>query len=274
MNKKPLMEKALRNHTKKNSKSELEQRSQKLVNEVMKRKLNATEQIKEYVEIHDYVSSAIELSKLASLSLLMSSLYMYMNNAHDNKLLYLWTLVAILLVVLFNITKVDIESTIYNYSISANLEYDDVSQDEAFKYKKYKEIMNSHEEYRVRKLVKSGVGQVNKELSGEPVNNYVAPLPRHIIHNHRDIAIRNSHYYGYLSSFERKKALVTLVILAAMVLLQGLVGIPKNVNELYTLIYIFIGIVSIKDFISSIEYEIKHKSDKSIIETFTKSLGG
>ena len=266
------MEKRLINNTKKNSKSELEQRSQKLVNEVMKRKLIATEQIKEYVELHDYVLSAIELSKLASLSLLMSSLYM--DNAHDNKLLYLLTLVAILLVVLFNITKVDIESTIYNYSISANLEYDDVSQDEAFEYKKYKKIMNSHEEYRIRKLVKSGVDQVNKELSGEPVNNYVAPLPRHIIHNHRDIAIRNSHYYGYLSSFERKKALVTLVILAAMVLLQGLVGIPENVNELYTLIYIFIGIVSIKDFISSIEYEIKHKSDKSIIETFTKSLGG
>ena len=75
MNEKSLMGKMLR---KKNSKSELEQRSQKLVNEVMKRKLIATEQIKEYVEIHDHVLSAIELSKLASLSLLMSSLYMYM----------------------------------------------------------------------------------------------------------------------------------------------------------------------------------------------------
>lgn len=250
---------------------ELEKRKQEAASEVMKRKLNATEQIKEHMELHGYILSAIELSKLASLSLLMSSLYI-MANAHDNKLLYLLTLAAILFVVLFNVAKVDMESTIYNYSISANLEYEDVCQDEAFKFGKYREIMNSHEEYRVRKLVRSGVDQVNKELAGEPVNNYVTPLPRHIAHNYRDLAIKNSNYYGHLSSFERKKALATLVISAVIVLLQAFVSIPESINELYTLLYIFFGIIitiSIKDLIHSIGYEIKHKSDKSIIEIFT-----
>lgn len=93
---------------------ELEKRKQEAASEVMKRKLNATEQIKEHMELHGYILSAIELSKLASLSLLMSSLYI-MANAHDNKLLYLLTLAAILFVVLFNVAKVDMESTIYNY---------------------------------------------------------------------------------------------------------------------------------------------------------------
>lgn len=129
--------------------------------------------------------------------------------------------------------------------------------------------MSSHEEYRVRKLVRSGVGQVNKELAGEPVNNYVIPLPRHIAHNYRDLAIKNSNYYGHLSSFERNKALATLAISAVMGLLQAFVGLPESINELYTSLYIFIGIISIKNLIHSIEYEIKHKSDKSIIEIFT-----
>lgn len=252
---------------------ELEKRKQDAISEVVKRKRNAADEIKDYMSLHGNVLSAMELSKLASISLLMSSLYMLIIGT-DNRLLYFLTLGALLLTVLFNFIKIDMESTIYNYSISVDLMYDDVNQDETFEFNKYKKIMNSHEEYRIRKLAKSGVDQVNKELSGEPVNNYVAALPRYIIHNYRDLAIKTFNYHEYLSSFERKKALVTLAILAVMVLLQVLVGIPENVNELYTLIYIFIGIVSIKDFINSIGYEIKHKSDKSIIETFTKSLGG
>ena len=252
---------------------ELEKRKQEAVGEMVKRKRDAADKIKDYMSLHGNVLSAIELSKLASISLLMSSLYMLATGT-DNRLVYLLTFGALLLMVLFNLIKVDMESTIYNYSISVNLSYDDVNQDETFKFNKYKKIMNSHEEYRVRKLVKSGVDQVNKELSGKPVNDYVAPLPRNIIHNYRDLAIKNSNYYEYLSSFARKKALVTLVISVFMILLQVLVGIPESVNELYTLIYILIGIISIKDFISSIGYKIKHKSDKSIIEIFTKSLGG
>lgn len=252
---------------------ELEKRKQEAVSEMVKRKRNAADKIKDYMGLHGNVLSAMELSKLASISLLMSSLYM-LTIGTDNRLLYFLTFGAFLLTVLFNLIKVDMESTIYNYSISVDLTYDDVNQDETFKFNKYKKIMNSHEEYRIRKLVKSGVDQVNKELSGEPVNNYVAPLPRYIIHNYRDLAIRNLNYHEYLSELERKKTLVTLVISAVMVLLQIFVGIPESVNELYTLIYIFIGIISINDFIDSIGYEIKHKSDKSIIETFTKSLGG
>lgn len=252
---------------------ELEKRKQEAVSETIKRKRNAADEIKDYMSLHGNVLSAMELSKLASISLLMSSLYMLAIGA-DNRLLYFLTLGALLLTVLFNFIKVDMESTIYNYSISVDLVYEDVNQDETFKFNKYKKIMNSHEEYRIRKLVRSGVDQVNKELSGEPVNNYVAPLPRYIIHNHRDLAIKTFNYHEYLSSFERKKALVTLVISAVMVLLQIFVDIPKSVNELYTLIYILIGIISIKYFIESIRYEIKHKSDKNIIETFTKILGG
>lgn len=252
---------------------EEEKRKQEAISELTKRKRNAADNIKDYMSLHGNVLSAIELSKLASISLLMSSLYM-LTVGTDNRLLYFLTFGALLLTVLFNFIKVDMESTIYNYSISVDLVYDDVNQDETFEFNKYKKIMNYHEEYRIRKLAKSGVDQVNKELSGEPVNNYVAPLPRHIIHNYRDLAIKNSNYYVYLSSFERKKALATLVISVVMVLLQVLVGIPENVNELYTSIYIFIGIISIKDFINSIGYEIKHNSDRNIIETFTKSLGG
>lgn len=252
---------------------ELEKRKQEAVSETIKRKRNAADEIKDYMSLHGNVLSAMELSKLASISLLMSSLYMLAIGA-DNRLLYFLTFGALLLTVLFNFIKVDMESTIYNYSISVDLVYEDVNQDETFKFNKYKKIMNSHEEYRIRKLVRSGVDQVNKELSGEPVNNYVAPLPRYIIHNYRDLAIKTFNHHEYLSSFERKKALVTLVISAVMVLLQIFVDIPKSVNELYTLIYILIGIISIKYFIESIRYEIKHKSDKSIIETFTKILGG
>lgn len=273
LNKAKVREEKVRANEEKEKAEELAKRKQEAIGEMVKRKRDAADKIKDYMSLHGNVLSAMELSKLASISLLMLSLYM-LTTGTGNRLLYFSVFGTLLLMVLFNLIKVDMESTIYNYSISVNLSYDDVNQDETFKFNKYKKIMNSHEEYRIRKLAKSGVDQVNKELSGEPVNNYVAPLPRYTIHNHRDLAVRTFNYHEYLSSFERKKALVTLVISAVMVLLQIFVSIPESVNELYTLIYIFIGIVSIKDFIDSIGYEIKHKSDKNIIETFTNSLGG
>lgn len=246
----------------------------KYISENIKKKRWAAEEIKDSLSLHQSIESAMELNKLVILSLLASTVYEAIIGSF-NQYLFLLSLGAILIQHLFKIAKVDMENAIYNLSTGVNLEYDDVVHDSKFNFDYYKKIMNSHEYCRLKKLADLGAFQVSNELSGNPSNNYVVPLPRNVVQNKRDVALKDVIINKWLSEFSFKKAMCAIVVLVTMSTVHPLLAnVIYDVNDLYVLLMVFVAMLTLNNFIQSIKYNIKYKVDSKTIDVFTEGLGG
>ena len=246
----------------------------KHISESIQKKRLAAEEIKSSLSLHKSIEYAMKLNKFVILSLLASTAYGAIIGSF-NQYLFLLSLGAILIQHLFKIAKVDMENAIYNLSTGANLEYEDVSHDSKFNFYHYKQIMNSHEYYRLKKLANLGASQVSNELSGSPSNNYVVPLPRNVVQNRRDVALREVIINKRMSELSFWKAGCAIVVLATMSTVHPLLAnVMYDVNEFYVLLVVFVGMFALNYLIQSIEYNIKYKVDSKTIDVFTEGLGG
>lgn len=246
----------------------------KHISESIQKKRGAAEEIKSSLRLHKSIEYAMKFNKLVILSLLAATVYGAIIGLF-NQYLFLLSLGAILIQHFVKIAKVDMENAIYNLSTGANLEYDDVAHDSKFNFYHYKQIMNSHEYYRLKKLANLGAFQVSNELSGDPSNNYVVPLPRNVIQNRRDVALREVIINKRMSELSFGKAWCAIVVLAAMSTVYPLLAnVMYYVNGFYVLLMVFTGMLALNYLIQSIEYNIKYKVDSKTIDVFTEGLGG
>lgn len=236
-------------------------------------KKDAKLRIEDLIVTHKQINLALDFNRLLMLTLLASFAYFIVQSGVWNIYLILINIFIMIVHSSLIYSKSEIEFIIYNFSESANLDYDYLNQYDEFDYDYYKEIMNSHEEIRLLGLAHKGDLALNSELEGVIPNGYFSYLPRNVIHNRRDFGLKNIIDEDFLFNFNLKKVHAELSSVILISLFYYSISNTQLANEnLVLLIVSFLLVISIRSIYIAFVHKTNVKKENLIINVFSERV--